>query len=102
MSPVSQPPVNKEQYDFLLQNQQPAKKGLSLPHLPKPVLIGLAVIIILFLIVIVGSLLLGGKKSGPSPKLVDLASQETEIARVSALVAQQSKDDNAVGLATTT
>lgn len=102
MQPQTHQPSNP-QYDFILKDNQQPKKGLGLPrlNLPKPVAIGLAVLMGLIVIVLASSLLFGNKGS-KYQSLTDLANQEQEIIRVTALAQPQLSDPATQALAATT
>jgi hypothetical protein len=76
-----QPHNPNHQFDFMLKNNQAAKRGLPLPNLPKPVLIGLAIILVAFLVIIVDSVL-SGRKGGSYQPIVNSLARSQEILRV--------------------
>jgi hypothetical protein len=98
-APVSSPSPNP-QYDFILRDPTPPKRGLGLPSLPKPILL-LAGAVGLLIIVIVVAVIVGGGKTSNSQQLVVVVGQAQEIARVSTLVQQESQDPNTQYLAAT-
>lgn len=91
------------EYDFIYKDQPQPKRGLSLPGsgLPKSVRIILGATLGLFLIIIL-YVVLFGNKTASSDQLVGVIGRAQEIARVSEMVQQQSKDQNTINLAATT
>lgn len=84
MQPTSPDP----QFDFMLKNNQQSKRGFSLPRLPKPAKIALAVIVGLILLIIISSLL-SGRKSGSTQPIINSVARGQEILRVTTLAQQQ-------------
>lgn len=82
------------------QPKPPGRLGTLLSGVPRPAKIALATIGVLFLLVILYVVFLGGKTTN-SDQLVGIMARAQEIARVSNLVNQQSKNTDALGLATT-
>jgi hypothetical protein len=78
---------NKD-FDFMLKDNPPAKRGLPIPNLPKPAKIGLAVIGAVFLLIIISSVLSNRNKGSTQPFVGALA-QANEMLRVTTLVQQQ-------------
>lgn len=96
-------PPPAEQFDFMMKDQPKAPGRFSslLSDVPKPAKIILVAIVGLFLLVILYSLLLGGKTTNTN-QLINVAARAQEIARVSTLVQQQSSSADTKGLASTT
>lgn len=91
-------------FDFMLKNQQPAKRGLPLPglNLPRPIKITLFVALGIILLVIISSLLRGGS-SNSTAAITGVLARGQETLRVTQLVQQQLQlqDPQAQGLAAT-
>jgi hypothetical protein len=98
-TPVSPTP----QYDFILKDKQAPKKGLSLPalNLPKPIIYGLGVFIILIIFAIVASLLSSGSNNSILA-YTSVQARAQEIVRVSTSVEALAQDAPTQDLATTT
>jgi hypothetical protein len=84
MQPASPDP----QFDFMLKNNQPAKKGLAMPRMSKPLKIGLAVVGGIILLIIISSVL-SGRKSGGTQPIINAMARGQEILRVTQLTQQQ-------------
>jgi len=84
MQPASPDP----QFDFMLKNNQPVKKGLPLPNLPKPAKIILAVVLGILLLVVISSVL-SNRGKGSSQEIVGAMASGQEITRVTTLVQTQ-------------
>lgn len=91
------------QYDFIMSDKQASQKGLKLPSLglPKPVKIGLAVLIGLIILIVAYSLLTSGKSSN-SQLYASALARAQEIARVSTSVGTLAQDSQTQNLAATT
>jgi hypothetical protein len=85
---LMQPQSPNPDFDFMLKNQQPAKKGLPLPNLPKPIKMILAAIFGIFILIVVFSMFSGRKSSGSQP-LVDVLGRGQETLRITQLTQQQ-------------
>ena len=83
-----QPSSPDPQFDFMLKNSQPAKKGLPLPRLPKVAKIILAVVLGILLLVIISSVL-SGRNKGSSQGIIGALARGQEISRVTTLTQQQ-------------
>ena len=109
--PAPAPPVESGQnstgpagqFDFMLKDQPrpPSRFGSLLSGIPRPVKVVLAALGILFALVILYTLLFGGKATNTDPLTSVMASAQ-EISRVSTLAHQQAKDADTKDLATTT
>jgi hypothetical protein len=99
-----QPHSPSPDFDFMLKNNQPAKRGLTLPmpNLPKPIKIALAILAGLILIIIVFSVLSNRNKGSAEP-LVGVVARVQETLRVTAMAQQQLglKDPQTLALAAT-
>lgn len=93
-------PNGQPNYEFIMKGNQATKKGSSLPKLPRPAAIALGVVVGLFLIIVISSLLFGGKSSN-AQDMINAAARATEIARVSGVAAQAAQDNPTRSLATT-
>lgn len=80
MQPTSPDP----KFDFMLKNNQPAKKGLAVPRMSKPLKIGLGVIVGVFLLIIISSVLSGRNKGATQP-IINAMARGQEIIRVTQL-----------------
>ncbi|MBI2592297.1 hypothetical protein HYW36_02355 [Candidatus Saccharibacteria bacterium] len=91
------------QFDFMLKNQPkpPNRFSVLLSGIPKPAKVALLIIGIVFILVILYSLLVGGKTAG-TDQLTLVMARAQEIARISALAGQQAKNPDTKGLAATT
>jgi len=88
-----QPQSPDPNFDFMLKDQQPAKKSL-LPslNLPKPAKIALAVVGVIIVLVVISSLL-SGRKSGSTQGFINVLARGQETLRVTALVQQLNLQD---------
>jgi hypothetical protein len=84
MQPTSPDP----QFDFMLKNNPPTKRGPSLPNLSKPLKIVLGVVAGIFLLIIISSAL-SGRKSGATQPIINSMARGQEILRVTQLTQQQ-------------
>src|SRR5579871_1144790 len=92
------PPPQESPYDFILKD--PAKaKGLSFGG-NKIVLLIIGLLILIFAIIILGSVF-NKKGVSNSTKIIDLMAQEQEIIRVSTEAQQNIKDPNNMALSST-
>ena len=85
---LMQPQSPSPNFDFMLKENQPGKRSLPMPNLPKPAKIGLAVVGAIILLIIVSSLLSGRNKGSTQP-FVGVLARATETLRVTTLVQQQ-------------
>lgn len=101
MQPQNTPPTTPN-YDFILHDNKPVKRGFNLPFpkLPKPLGMILALVLGLFVVIVIYGLLSGG--STKSTGLAGIASEAQEISRVSGLVVQATTDPSLKSLAATT
>jgi len=83
-----QPQSPNPQFDFMLKNNQPAKRGLTMPSWPRPVKITGVVVIAILLLIIVSSAL-SGHKNGATKDLVSAVARSQEILRVTQLTQTQ-------------
>jgi hypothetical protein len=90
MPPTPQNPDPK--FDFMLKNQGQAKRRLGLPHLSKPLKIGLAVIGAIILLIIINSLL-SGRSSGATTAIDGVLARGQETLRVTQAVQQLNLQD---------
>jgi hypothetical protein len=97
-----QPQSPNPNFDFMLKDNQPTKRGLPMPNLPKPAKVGLFVIGGLILIIILSSLL-SGHSRGKFQPIVNVLARDQETLRVTTLVQQQLQlqDPTSQALATT-
>lgn len=86
MPPVPQSP--DPNYDFILKQNQPGRRGLPLPNLPKWAKIALAAFGAVILLIIISSLL-SGRNSGSTQPIIVAMARGQEILRVTQLVQQQ-------------
>jgi hypothetical protein len=90
-----QPQNINSQLDSMLKTDQPLKRRrLPMPNLPKPVLIGLAFVLVVFLVIIASSVL-SGRKSGSYQPIVNSLARNQEILRVTNTAEQLSLHDPA-------
>ncbi|MBX4201929.1 hypothetical protein KW803_03520 [Candidatus Saccharibacteria bacterium] len=80
-----QPSSPDPQFDFMLKNNQPAKKGMGLPHFPKPLKIIVAILLAIVLIIIASSVL-SGRGKGSSQAIINAMARGQETMRVTTLV----------------
>jgi hypothetical protein len=98
---LMQPQSPDPKFDFMLKDNQPAKRGLALPNMPKPVKIILAAIIGVILLIIIYSLL-SGRSSGATQPVINSMARGQETLRVTKLVQQlQPQDPTTQALAAT-
>jgi hypothetical protein len=83
-----QPHSPNPDFDFMFKNNQVGKPNARLAGLPKPLKIGLAVVVGIILLVIVSSLLSGHNK-GSTTAIEGVLARNAEILRVTGLVQQQ-------------
>jgi hypothetical protein len=83
-----QPQSPSPEYDFILKDNKSSRRGLPLPSLPKPVMIGVVAVIAIIFIAIIYSALSGRKNSNWAPYDGVLA-RGNETLRVTKLVSQQ-------------
>jgi hypothetical protein len=98
---LMQPQSSDKQFDFMLKNNQPAKSGGGLLKLPKPVMIGLAVILGIILLIAVSSVL-SGRKNGATQPIVDSVARGQEIIRVTTAVQTLGLHDPSINALSTT
>lgn len=98
MQPTSPDP----QFDFMLKNNQPAKKGLGLPRMSKPVKIILGLIAAVFLLIVISSVL-SDRQSGATQPVINSMARGQETLRITQLAQQQLrlKDPTTQALAAT-
>lgn len=91
------------QFDFMLKNQPrpPRRFGALFSGLPRPAKIVLAALGVFFVLIILYTLLFGGKTSSSDP-LTSVMATAQEISRVSSLVQQQTQAVDTKALAATT
>ena len=91
------------QYDFIMNPDQKATKkpGRAMPNLPKPALMILAAAVALIILILLYSLVFGGKTAG-TDQMVGVVGRASEISRISEIVAQSAPDTQTKNLATTT
>lgn len=97
------PSPNPQQYDFIMKDRQPTKKGFKLAFLklPKPVLIFLGAVLGVIILIIALSVISGSGKSA-NVDYISAIARAQEISRVSTAVEQLSKDVDTQNLASTT
>jgi hypothetical protein len=84
MQPTSPDP----KFDFMLKNNQMAKRGLGLPPMSKPVKIILGAVLGIFILIIISSALSGRGKGATQP-IINAMARGQEILRVTKLTQQQ-------------
>jgi hypothetical protein len=85
---LMQPSSPDPKFDFMLKNNPQPKRGLPLPSFSKPVKIILAATIGVLLLVVISSILSGGKGGSTQP-VVNAVARGQEILRVTGLTQQQ-------------
>ena len=94
------PPSPRSQFEFMLKDPQATKGKLYLPtNLPKPALILIVLVGVVFLALIV-SVIFGGS-SNNYPQILDLAAQDQEILRVSTTFQQDFNDTSTQNISAT-
>lgn len=83
-----------------MQDQAKPKRSFGLPHMPKK--LGIVIVGVIIFLVAVFAYSVISRGGGKPTNYADLAAQATELARVSALVAQTTQDSTTKSLATTT
>jgi len=78
-------------FDFMMNNQAPAKRKLGLPAFSKPVKIGLAVVVGIVILIVAASFFTGG--NGTSSAVTGVLARGAEIQRVTAEVQQLNLQD---------
>ncbi|HEX5448216.1 MAG TPA: hypothetical protein VFW90_03410 [Candidatus Saccharimonadales bacterium] len=89
-------------FDFMLKDSQPARRGLPLPslNLPKPAKIILVAVGILFILLIIYAVLAGRGNVGRQ-SLIDVVQRGQEIIRVTGVIQDQLQDPDTQALAAT-
>jgi hypothetical protein len=82
-----QPQNPNPDFNFILKNDQPAKRGLPTPNLPKWAKISLAVVAGLIILIIISSVL-SGRKNSNNQVYANVLARNAETLRVTALVQQ--------------
>jgi hypothetical protein len=97
-----QPKSPSPDFDFMLKDNKPAKRGLPIPNLPKPILVGLAAVIVIILIIVASSAISGRHKGSAQP-FIGVLARGQETLRVTKLVKDQLglQDPQAQALAAT-
>lgn len=98
---LMQPKSPSPEYDFILKEDQSAKRGLPLPRLPKPLAFVLAILFVLILIIIIASALSGRKNSQWQPFEGVLARGEETIRVTKAVQDLKLQDPQTQALAAT-
>lgn len=98
---LMQPQSPNPDFDFMLKDQPPARRGLSLPNLPRVVLYGIIGVVVILLLIIVFSVF-SGRSSGSTQPIIAVLARNQETLRVSALVEDQLQDPQTEALETTT
>lgn len=83
-----QPQSPKPDFDFMLKDNQPAKRSLTMPSLPKPIKIVLLVIVSITLVTVALSWF-SGRNSGANQPIINVMARGNEILRVTTLVQTQ-------------
>ena len=83
-----QPQSPKPDFDFMLKGDQPVKRGLAMPSLPKPIKIVLLVILAITLVTVALSWF-SGRNSGSTQPIISVMASGSEILRVTTLVQTQ-------------
>jgi hypothetical protein len=94
-----QPKPGGQSYDFIFANQPKAGRKI-MPELPRPVLIIGAVLVLIILLIVFGSLL--GKQKSKTTGLSDVLGQAQEITRVSQMEEAKLQDPALLSLLNTT
>jgi len=87
MSP-EQPQNPNHDFDFMLKDQPPARRGLTMPNLPRPALYGLVGVAVIILLIIVFSVI-SGRKGGNTQPIFGVVARNQETLRVTDLVQNQ-------------
>ena len=96
MQPTSPDP----KFDFMLKNNQQAKRRLPLPLLPRPAKIILAVVVAIFVLILAFSLL-AGRSGGGTQSIISALARGQETLRVTQIIQPQLQDPAAQALAAT-
>lgn len=96
--PAPVPPANNDPYGFILQDK-PKPKRSFIPHWPKPILFGAALIGLLLVIIMIASFT--GDKPSNYQQIQDIMARQQELIRVDGLAAGKTKDPNTKALAAT-
>jgi hypothetical protein len=83
-----QPQSPNPDFDFMLKDQQPARRGLSMPGLPRPALYGIAGVVIIILLIVVFSIF-SGSKGGSTQSIIGALARGQETLRITDLVQTQ-------------
>ena len=98
---LMQPQSPNPDFDFMLKENQPAKRGLPLPNFSKPVKIIIAVLVAVALLIVISSVL-SGRQAGQTQPFIDILARGQETLRVTSLVQQlQLQDPQTQALAAT-
>lgn len=82
---LMQPQSPDHQFDFMLKQNQPATKGLGMSKLPKPLVVGIGIILLIILAITISSVL-SGRKNGASQPIIDSVVRGEEVIRVTKVV----------------
>jgi hypothetical protein len=85
---LMQPQNPDPKFDFMLKNNQPAKRGLPLPRMSKPVKIIAGAIFAVILLIVVSSVLSSRNKGATQP-IINAMARGQETLRVTLLAQQQ-------------
>lgn len=83
-----QPRNPNPNFDFMLKDAPAAKRGSAMPTLPKPLVIGIGVFLVIIVLIVISSLM-SGRKNGSLQPYINVLAREQEILRVTDLAQQQ-------------
>jgi hypothetical protein len=96
-----QPKSPSPDFDFMLKSQPKQRRRLAMPNLPKPVLIGLAVLLVLILLIVVSSVM-SGRKTDKFQPFVSALARDQETLRITSFAQQlQLRDPQTQAMAAT-
>lgn len=96
-----QPESPNPNFDFIMKDAPKSKRNFGLPALPKPALIAIGVVIIIFLIIIASSLF-GGSGNSNTDKIYGLLSDAGKIVATSDEAISSAHDPDTINVAATT
>jgi hypothetical protein len=85
---LMQPQSPNPNFDFIMKDNQPAKRGPGMPNLPKGAKIALAAVGGIIILIIISSLI-SGRNKGSSQGFVGVLARGTETLRVTGVAQQQ-------------
>lgn len=89
---LMQPKSPSPDFDFMLKNEQPAKRRLPLPNFSRPVKITLGTVIVVVLLIVISSVL-SDRNTGKIQPFINVLARDQETLRVTSYVQQLQLQD---------